>query len=189
MSHLTISRRVFIGSIAYLVTAPTLAFVPFAKVSDSALPVTTDGQFFTASELTILADIAEIMIPKTVTPGATDAHVIAVLDAMMLTWASTKTQTQFRQLIKQIQLLSSDTLGASYAKQPLEQRSKFIAELDKQAFQHPDTQISMHYRKFKNIVFHIYYTSKEANPDYQLIPGTYKGCVSADELSNKGQTL
>ena len=148
MSHLTISRRVFIGSIAYLVTAPTLAFVPFAKVSDSALPVTTDGQFFTASELTILADIAEFMIPKTVTPGATDAHVIAVLDAMM-----------------------------------------FIAELDKQAFQHPDTQISMHYRKFKDIVFHIYYTSKEANPDYQLIPGTYKGCVSADELSNKGQTL
>ena len=61
MSHLTISRRVFIGSLAYLVTAPTLAFVPFAKVSDSALPVTTDGQFFTASELTILADIAEIL--------------------------------------------------------------------------------------------------------------------------------
>ncbi|MBJ7417548.1 MAG: gluconate 2-dehydrogenase subunit 3 family protein [Niveispirillum sp.] len=45
------------------------------------------GRFFNASEMALLADVAEIMIPATDTPGAMAANVHGVVDGLMLDWA------------------------------------------------------------------------------------------------------
>lgn len=183
MSAHKITRRVFLGTTAFVVSAPILARIP-ANESKNALQITLEpGQFFSADELTVLTDIAEIMIPKTETPGATDAQVIPVLDALMLTWAGTDTKAGFKALIEQLNQLAVDTFSSAYVKLSKGQRVNLLTELDKRAFAKRSTELSKNYRKLKETIFHIYYTSEEANPDYLLIPGSYKGCLSKDEYT------
>lgn len=174
-----ITRRVFIGACAFVVTAPAFAYI--ANKQTGVYEIASNGQFFDNKALTMLNDVAEIMIPKTTTPGASDAHVIPVLDVMMLTWASAATKSQYKSFMLQLEKLAVDTFKQSYVESSKAERVALITELDKRAFANKTSALSKNYRKFKEMVFHIYYTSEEANPDYLRIPGTYKGCLSKAE--------
>ncbi|WP_440877092.1 gluconate 2-dehydrogenase subunit 3 family protein [Thalassotalea sp. PLHSN55] len=182
MLDIKISRRVFIGVTAFTVSAPILATV--LNKHTQVQKVLNDGQFFNAKEMTLLTDVAEIMIPKTDTPGATDAHVAIVLDALMLTWAGKKTKLQFRACLAQIQQIANDTFANDYLALSKSTRTQLITQLDSRAFSHKTTELSASYRKLKEIIFHLYYTSEEANPDFVLIPGGYRGDLTKQELEN-----
>ncbi|WP_111977619.1 gluconate 2-dehydrogenase subunit 3 family protein [Algibacillus agarilyticus] len=175
-----ITRRVFLGTTLCVVTAPL--FATLLNEQNNLQKVLMDGQFFNAAELTLLTDVAEIMIPKTDTPGATDAHVIPVLDGLMLTWAGVKSKRQFRFIVAQINDLAKSTYGSVYNKLAFDDRFLLIEQLDKTAFANKKSVLSTHYRRLKEMVFHIYYTSEEANPDFILIPGGYRGSLSKQEL-------
>jgi len=177
-SHIT--RRVFIGSSVCVVSIEVLDTE--AKKANELLKVLGDGQFFSARELTVLVDITEIMIPKTLTPGAIDAQVAVVVDGMMVTWAGEKTKAQFVSCLKSVQELSMSSYGQSYESLAHQKRLALINHLDKAAFNNKLTPFYEGYRKLKEIVFHVYYSSKEANWDYKLIPGVYRGCVTKKQL-------
>jgi hypothetical protein len=179
MLNTKISRRVFIGSSAFVITASLFACAE--NKSTGVMKISEKGQFFDAKQLTVLHDIAEIMIPKTDTPGATDAHVIPVLDALMLTWASEDTKQKYINIIQQVEQLALDTYKAAYLDSLPSERKTLLTELDKQAFANEASALSQNYRKLKEMIFHVYYTSEEANPDFVLIPGEYKGCLSKAE--------
>lgn len=181
MLDINISRRVFIGASLFAVSAPLLATVLNKKTQ--VYKVVNDGQFFTAKEMTVLTDVAEVMIPKTTTPGATDAHVIIVLDALMLTWAGNKTKQQYQQIIKQINKIAHDTYQDDYINLSLNQRTTLVEQLDVVAFKQKNTELSANYRKLKEMIFHVYYTSEEANPDFVLIPGGYRGNLTLKALN------
>lgn len=180
MLEKTITRRIFIGSTLCLVTAPLLGFE--INQANQITVFKEQGQFFSALDMTLLNDIAEIMIPKTSTPGASDAHVALVLDGLMLTWASDKTKTQFKDALIQINALATNTYKKQYRELALKDRSLIIEQLDKSAFANKDTHISLCYRRLKELVFHIYYTSEQANPDFKLVPGGYNGNLTKTEL-------
>ena len=180
MLDIKINRRIFIGASVFVVSAPLLS-TSLSK-ENTLYKVMENGQFFDANELTVLMDVAQIMIPKTHTPGAEQAEVASVLDGLMLTWASKKTQKQYKECIATIQSIALDTYQQAYIDASLNQRTKLIEQLDIRAFENQTSVLSASYRKLKEIIFHIYYTSEEANPDFVLIPGGYRGCLSKDEL-------
>lgn len=175
-----ITRRVFIGATAYFVSAPLLASIFDKKVDMHK--VLNNGQFFDADSLTLLTDVAEIMIPKTETPGATDANVASVLDGLMVTWAGAKTKQQYASIIQQIEVIAKATYQGAYFQLSLQQRQQLITELDKRAFANQETELSASYRHLKEMIFHIYYTSEQANPDFVLIPGGYRADLSKTEF-------
>ena len=180
MKDFKITRRVFVGAAMYMVSAPL-----FATRKNTVLDiqhVIKDGQFFSAQELTILIDIAEIMIPRTDTPGATDVFVIPVLDGLMLTWASNETKVQFRACIEQVKSLARDTYLAEYSSLGLTKRQHLVEQIDHSSFNNKKTKLSRNYRPLKEMIFHIYYNSEQANPDFVLIPGSYRGDLSKQEL-------
>lgn len=179
MLNTKITRRVFIGTSTFVITASLFACAE--NKSTGVMKISEKGQFFDAKQLTLLHDIAEIMIPKTSTPGATDAHVIPVLDALMLTWASEDTKQKYTNIVKQVEQLALNTYKTAYLDSLLEERKTLLTELDKRAFANKSSDLSQNYRKLKEMIFHVYYTSKEANPDYLPIPGTYKGCLSKED--------
>ncbi|WP_158968760.1 gluconate 2-dehydrogenase subunit 3 family protein [Paraglaciecola sp. L3A3] len=181
MLNITISRRVFIGAAMYLVTAPI--FASTTNKHTQLTEVQSDGQFFSALELTLLIDVAEIMLPRTTTIGATDAHVIPVLDGLMLTWAGTKTKKQFKSCIQQIMTLAMDTHQKSYLELSLNMRQQLLEQLDITAFANKKTDLSSNYRRLKEMVFHVFYTSEKANPDFVLIPGEYHGNLTKQQLA------
>lgn len=189
MQNITISRRVFIGAAMYLISTPLLASA-FNKQT-KVLEIKANGQFYSALELTVLTDVAEIMIPKTDTVGATDSHVVPVLDGLMMTWAGTKTKQQFKIGIEQILGLAKDTHGQDYLNLPLNLRHQLIEQLDITAFKNKKSILSANYRHLKEMIFHIYYTSEEANPDFKLIPGSYHGDLTKQQLAkvNSGMTI
>ena len=180
MAEVSISRRVFIGASAFLVTVPLVGCIFDAE--KEILTAVDQGKYFSASDMTLLMDVAEIMIPKTGTPGATDAHVIPVLDGLMLTWAGTETKKQYKYVIQQIDALAKSSFGSSYKSLDKPTRTALVTELDKTAFANKKSDLSESYRKLKEIIFHVYYTSEEANPNFMLIPGTYRGCVTKADI-------
>lgn len=180
MQNITISRRVFIGAAMYLISSPILASTINKKTK--LVKIAQDGQFYSAQELTLLSDVAEIMIPKTSTAGAIDAHVVPVLDGLMLSWAGTKTKLQFKTCIQQIQGLATDTHDQDYLELPHNLRQQLIEQLDITAFKNKKSPLSSNYRRLKEIIFHIFYTSEEANPDFKLIPGSYHGDLTKQQL-------
>ena len=180
MHDIKVTRRVFIGAAVYLVSAPLLVTMYHSEVE--IIKVINDGQFFTSQELTVLADVAEIMIPKTDTPGATDVNVSSVLDGLMVTWAGNKTKKQFRSALMDIENLAAATHQNNYVKLPLHHRKELLVALDKQAFTNIKAASSAAYRHLKEMIFHIYYTSEQANRDFVLIPGGYRGDITKKEL-------
>ena len=176
-----ITRRIFLKQSAYIVT--TTSFLgTFSQVNALNL-ISSEGIFFMSDELTLLVDVAEMMIPRTSTPGATDANVMPVLDAMMATWAGKKTQKQFKELPIQINLIAQQTYQMPYLTLSPERRFALLETLDQDAFASPELALSQSYRHFKFIVFHIFYSSEEANPNYSMMPGGYRGCLSEEEFN------
>lgn len=180
MSKVNISRRLFIGASVYFVATPVWASI--FNTTNSLSVYSQSGRFFTARELTILTDVAEIMIPRTELPGALDANVIGVLDALMLSWAGKETKQRYTFIVKQIDLIAQSSFKVKYQCASKSDRESLLIELDKQAFTERETELSKSYRKLKEMIFHIFYTSEEANPNFMLVPGTYKGEITKNKM-------
>lgn len=182
MSKINISRRLFIGASVYFVTTPLWASV--FNTANTLTVFTQDGLFFTEKEMTILTDVAELMIPRTDVPGATDAHVINVLDGLMLSWAGNETKQRYKSIVSQIDQISVSSYKVNYQNATRPERQNLLTELDKLAFAERGSELSKSYRKLKEMIFHIFYTSEEASPNFMLVPGTYKGDISKEQLDS-----
>ncbi|MEL0604178.1 gluconate 2-dehydrogenase subunit 3 family protein [Pseudoalteromonas undina] len=190
MSKINISRRLFVGASVYFVATPVWASI-FNTVNSLSV-FSQNGRFFTAKEMTILSDVADIMIPRTDTPGATDAKVIDVLDALMLSWAGSETKQQYKFIIKQIDLIAQSSFKVNYQSASRADRELLLNKLDQLSFDERSTELSKSYRKLKEMIFHIFYTSEEANPNFMLVPGTYRGDIIKEEVdayNEKGRTF
>lgn len=163
-----------------LVTIAALQLTGCHQAVSNLLQITTDGQFFSAHELTLLTDIAELMIPRTDTPGATDANVAAVLDGMMLSWAGADTREQFQRALKIFETEAQSRHEKPYSSLLPEQRLKLLINIDTKAFSKTPDEASRDYRKLKELIFLIYYSSEEAGENFVPLPGEYYGDLSAE---------
>ena len=167
------SRRLFLEGIVVSVSA--LHFSA-CRLAETNLPkISTDGQFFSAHELTLLTDIAELMIPRTDTPGATDADVAAVLDGMMLSWAGQGTRQQLQRALKLFETKAQGLHHKAYTSLFPEQRLELLVDIDTTAFSKHSNDAYWDYRKLKELVFLVYYSSEEAGETYVPLPGEYYG--------------
>lgn len=136
---------------------------------------------FSARQGAILADVADIMIPETDTPGAIASGTVQVMDQLMGSWADDETRTMFAALPDALDLMAKDHGGTEWLTLAKPLREKLLTALDAASFSRTKPAIAPAYRKVKGLVFHVHYTSAEANPDYVLIPGGYYGNLSFDE--------
>ena len=145
---------------AILLVGGSLAGVP-----NIALAATAD-RFFTPAQFTIMSEMAEIIMPRTASPGARDAGVPEVLDALMTNWASTERQAQFRALFDEVGgvgFINLDEVG----------RVSFMRNFDAGKIRVWDPA----YVKFKELVLTLYYLSEAGATKelrYELIPGKWE---------------
>jgi len=144
MSDHKFTRRIFLSGAVVTVTA--LSLTGCTEPKTQLVMIEKTGEFFRPEDLTLLNDIAEIMIPRTDTPGAMDAQVAAVIDAMMMTWA--------------------------------------ISEIDVTAFSDEVTDYAEGYKRLKDLIFRVFYSSEAANADYVPIPGQYSGNLTLGEYES-----
>ena len=159
-----LDRRALLRS-AVLLVGGTLA-------SGVAVPARAAGaaaRFFTPEELRIVAEFAEIVIPRTDTPGARDAGVPEALDALMANWASEARKAEFRALVARIAAAGVVPSGAP-------PRLDLARDFD--AAQLPSDPV---YRRFKELVLLLYYGSElgaTRELRYEHTPGQWEPSIA-----------
>lgn len=176
-----ITRRVFLSSMLYMVSTTALPFE--LKTPFKLITFKSNATFFNAEEMTLLYDIADIMIPSTDTPGASDSHSAQVLDELMVTWASPNTQQQFKTFLSQFKAKARNTSGKEYVLMSREDRLALLIDIDESAFDASASDFLVIYKRLKALIFHIHYSSEIANPNFFLVPGGYRGSLTQDELN------
>jgi gluconate 2-dehydrogenase gamma chain len=136
-----------------------------AGISGVALAASPDARFFSAAEYAILAEVAEIIIPRTDTPGAKDAGVPEALDSLMANWASASRKAEFRALIQ-------DFAAAGVLSGPTP-RADVVRRIDAERLFAGEPI----YRRFKELVLTLYYLSEAGATQelrYELVPGKWE---------------
>lgn len=138
--------------------------------------------FFDPETATILLDVADLMIPRTSTPGAADTDSVLYLDQLMQGWASRATRDQMLAWPTMLNAYARQQTGLEYRRLQSEQRLQLLVEIDRISFsEDADPDFEPAYRRLKALIFHIHYSSEAANPDYVHVPGQYRGNVSLSE--------
>lgn len=171
-------------------SAPTmLAFLDGCK---SSTETSTSLTFpFSADQKNLVSEIAEIIIPKTDTPGAKDAQVGEFIEMMLKDCYAAKDQNSFAAGLK-------DLAKKDFLKATPEEQTKMLKELEASA-KKASEQISAERKKFteagkeytddqgvpffrliKELTLLGYFTSEPGATlalEYVPVPGRYDGCI------------
>jgi len=158
-----LDRRALLRS-AILLVGGTLA----SGIAVPALAATETARFFTPDEFRVVAEFAEIVIPRTDTPGAKDAGVPEALDGLMANWASESRKAEFRSLVGRIAAAGVVTPGAP-------------PQIDlARRFDAAQMAADPVYRRFKELVLTLYYMSEAGATRelrYQHTPGKWEASI------------
>lgn len=170
------------------VTAPTLiAFMDGCKTKDAA----TGAEFaFEPEQLNLVSEVAEVIIPKTDTPGAKDAKVGEFVEKMLKDCYYEKDQKSFMAGLSKLEdndfmKASADeriTLLTAAEQESMDELKRIGDERSKvqeagQEFDEPGVPF---FRLMKELTLLGYFTSEPGATqalEYVAIPGRYDGCI------------
>ena len=141
------------------------------------------GTLFTADEQETVAGMANVIIPRTDTPGAVDAGVPAFIVMMMQECYPQKDQDKFHSGLAAFNQWCNDTYGKAFSELSEEQKELAVTKLDKAVLGKEELKEGedfSFYRKLKELTLLGFFTSKPGATEtlrYVQIPGKYDGCV------------
>jgi hypothetical protein len=136
-------------------------------------------ELLSRDELALTAVLAQLIIPKTDTPGAADVGAHQTIDHLLKVCTLPPAQTAFRSGLAHIDAVSQAQTGKRFAALPQARQVALLRQLDTGAapFTAEDMQF---FRQLKGYVAFAYYTS-EAGATKELaylpVPGGYKGSI------------
>ncbi|OLC99958.1 MAG: hypothetical protein AUI89_07775 [Gemmatimonadetes bacterium 13_1_40CM_3_65_8] len=134
-----------------------------------------------------VATIAELIIPKTDTPGAREAGVPAFIDVMLADWADDDHRQQFTAGLANVDerargLFAKDFVACSEA-----QQTQILTDLDAELARLRDTNSDTSknfFHDMKWLTLTGYYTSEvgaTTELHYRVVPGRYEPCYPLDQ--------
>ncbi len=165
MNFAPTDRRSFITSALMAIGVAGAAFD--SKAVFAAKPA--KKLFFKPAQFAILDAVTETIMPRTDTPGARDVKVAKRLETLMTSWASPQTRTDFTRILTEIDTAAKGIAALSPAKQ-----LEVVAAYDKGKAADPA------FRKFKNLVFALYYLSEPGATQelrYEHVPGAWEPSI------------
>ena len=187
--------------LGYAISAPALAGVLNGCKATPELSYTP--VFFTKDQATAIAELAEIIIPKTATPGAKDAGVPAFIDSMLKEVYLKEDQDKFLKGLAEFEEDAQKTYGDSFSDcKPEDQVALFK--------KHHDAAIAAagtggptgwwntgggadkpFVLKVKELTLLGFFTSEPGATQvlqYNQVPGPYHGCVPLAEVGKAWAT-
>jgi gluconate 2-dehydrogenase gamma chain len=187
--------------LGYAISAPALAGV--LNGCKATPELTYKPVFFTEDQARTISELAEIIIPKTATPGAKDAGVPAFIDGMLKEVFVKEDQDKFLKGLTEFEEDTQKTYGSSFESCTGEER---IALFKK----HHDTAIASmgtggptgwwntsggadkpFVLKVKELTLLGFFTSEPGATQvlqYNAVPGPFKGCVPLTEVGKAWAT-
>jgi hypothetical protein len=155
-----------------------MALIP-SCIQDKSIPDIELKNFtISADQESMIAELTEAIIPKTITPGAKDisAHRFAL--KMMDDCCSKEEQEKFLDGLTAFEKQAKNISGKSFVKQLPEERKTVLLEMEKNK-ESRDAAIEF-YKTIKRYTIQAYSSSEfflTKVQVYELIPSRYHGCV------------
>jgi len=133
------------------------------------------------------AIIAELIIPKTDTPGARDAGVPAFIDVMLAEWADDDQRKFFTEGLANVDERSRAAFTKDFIACTPAQQSEILQDLDYELARLRDTKSDTSknfFQAMKWLTLTGYYTSEvgaTAELHYRVVPGRYEPCYTLDQ--------
>jgi gluconate 2-dehydrogenase gamma chain len=140
-----------------------------------AQPQAATKRFFDPARYAVLDAVAETIIPRTDTPGARDVEVPARFGAMMTSWASQATRTDFGRVLDEIEASAQSRFGRKIAALSSQDQLTVVAGYDTAQAANPA------YRRFKGLVLALYYLSEPGATEelrYEHTPGAWQPSIN-----------
>lgn len=138
---------------------------------------------FTADQTATLTRAAELIMPKTDTPGATEAGVPEFIGVIVGQWDTPEDRERFLQGLDGFNARAQERFGKSFVEGSEAEQVGLLTELDTEMqtwrAQHKNTD-ELFYARLKGLTLYGYYTSEVGMTQElqsQVIPGRFDGCA------------
>ena len=165
----SISAPVIVGVLKGCKATPDAGFTP---------------AFLKADQAAIVSEIAEIIIPRTDTPGAKDAGVPAFIDLMLKDCYSAADQERFVKELGEFDAAASKAYGDAFLDCTPEQQKELVAKVHAEALASMKQENPPKDKPFmlmlKELTLLGFFTSEPGATqvlNYVAVPGSYQGCV------------
>jgi hypothetical protein len=134
-----------------------------------------------------VATIAELIIPKTDTPGARDAGVPAFIDVMLADWGDDNQRKAFTAGLANVDERSRTAFGKDFIGCPPDQQTEILQDLDYELAQARDAKTDASGNFFgmmKWLTLTGYYTSEIGSTSelhYRVVPGRFEPCYPLEQ--------
>jgi hypothetical protein len=136
----------------------------------------------TAAEYQIVVSAAERIIPRTATPGATDARVADFIDVMLADWYDPPDRARFKAGLRELDRSATRVTGRGFVLAERRQQIELLETLDRELSVRREAKEAgaddHWFAVLKHLTIWGYYTSRPGIVEelgVQLVPGRYDG--------------
>lgn len=193
-----ISRREAIRRVALLmggaVSAPAILGVLAGCSAEPAAQAEWKPTFLTQAQAALVAEVAEIMIPRTDTPGAKDVGIPAFIDKMLKDVYPKEAQSRFFAGLAELETRATREHGRAFLELEPALRAALVRQAHDPAVEAERASslpLAKRQRPFiltmKELTLLGFFTSQPGATQvlqYRPVPGAYHGCVPLAEAGN-----
>jgi hypothetical protein len=187
--------------LGYAMTGPALAGVMNGCKATPELAYTP--QFFSPEQALTVSALAEIIMPRTDTPGAQDAGVPGFIDSMVKDIYSKEDQERFLKGLQSVNDDAQKTHGYTFAECSPEEQKALVKKYHDEAFKDfkdggpsgwwnaGKAQEKPFILEIKELTLLGFFTSQPGATEvlqYNQVPGPFKGCVPLAEVGKTWAT-
>jgi hypothetical protein len=186
------NRREALRRTAYLmggaVSAPAMLGV--LKGCKAEPQINWQPEFLSKEQGALISDVAEIILPKTETPGAKEAGVPGFIDKMLKDVYSPEEQKKFTDAMKAFNDTAEAEFGDPFIQLEEADKVSFVTRMHKEAveaYRADPRQQRPFILMAKELTMLGFFTSEPGATQvlqYSPVPGAYKGCVPVEEAGN-----
>lgn len=178
--------------LGYAVSAPVLAGI--MNGCKAAPDLTYKPDFFTEDQARLVSEVAEIIIPRTDTPGAKDVGVPGFIDKILKECYKKEDQDRFLSGLKSFDDEAMETYGDSFLDLEPSQQHEHVKKIHDLAITVSEKS-ELKERPFilmiKELTVTGFFTSERGATEvlqYNPVPGAYHGCVPLAEVGKTWAT-
>ncbi len=196
-AHSTLDRRELLKRAAYLlggaISTPAMLGI-LQGCSAKKAEASWSPTFFTPAQAALVTEVAEILIPRTDTPGAIDVGVPAFIDTMLKDTYPKKDQDRYLSGLASFESQAVKAHGKSFVDLRPEQRTALVREAHDAAVEAARADTSENRRDHRPFILMTkelamlgFFTSEPGATQvlqYIAVPGPYRGCIPLSEAGN-----
>lgn len=170
-------RELLAYAISLVAASSTGAVTAYARPGSAGSP----AHYFSGSRRALLDSVANLMIPRTDTPGALDVGAPAYVDRMMARWASQETQAAFDNILDAIDVQASAAHGKRFVMLEAAAQTSVLRAYDATSLADPTSP----YSRFKGLLMTAFFLSEPGATVVlrnEEVPGAWRGDIPLSEV-------